>query len=152
MAKSRSNSRVVKPASKINIRPDRVENTAPETIYKIQQAAKMISEGCSRATVTQRMMEQFNISLSTANDYYKDAVKVLIPEDEDEWRKNLIKTNATRLETIYECAMRDGDWKAAREAIAELNKMSGLSNSGLQIGLQTDKQNDTQQIIIKFDS
>lgn len=144
--------KVVKPKSKINIRPDRVENTEPQTILKIQQAAKMIADGCSRATVTERMREQFGISQSTANDYYSEAVKVLIPEDEDEWRKGLIKTNATRLERIYECAMRDGDWKNAREALAELNKMSGLHSGGVQIGVQTDKQNDTQQIIIKFDS
>lgn len=151
MAKQGVKGVVAKPKSKLKLNPEREQSTKPETIKKIQQAAKWIAEGKSRATTKELLCEKFGMALATANDYYNEAIKVLIPEDEDEWKKGLIKTNATRLETIYECAMRDGDWKAAREAIAELNKMSGLNNSGVQVGIQTDKQNDTQQIIIKFD-
>lgn len=141
---------VAKPKSKFKVNKAK-KSVEPETIRRIQQGAKWIAEGKSRATVIQMMCEQFGIMTSTANDYYHESVKVLIPENEDEWRKELMKANATRLESIYECAMRDGDWKAAREAIDSLNKMSGLNGSGVQIGINNDKQNDTQQIIIKFD-
>lgn len=152
MAKQGVKGVVAKPKSKIKLNPEREDNTKNETILKIEQAAKWIASGKSRATVKDMLVERYGMALATANDYYNEAIKVLIPENEEEWRHNLIKTNITRLERIYEKAMEDSDYRSAREALSELNKMCGLTGSGLQIGINNDKNNDTQQIIIKFDN
>ena len=111
----------------------------------------MLSKGKSRATIIQHLIDTYGYSPQTAARYYESAVIYLVPDNDEEYRRNLIKANTTRLETIYERAMEERQYKVAREAIAELNKMAGIKGEGVQIGVQTDKQNDTQQIIIKFD-
>ena len=70
--------------------------------------------------------------------------------DSDKNAVKIIQANIERLEHIIEKAMELGQYKIAREAIDSLNKMLGLNN-GLQIGVQTDNDNNTQQIFIKFD-
>ena len=136
---------------KLQLNPERANNTEPATILKIQQAAKWLAEGKSRATIKQMLVDKYGMAYSTTDAYYNEAVKALLPEDEEEYLRNLRKANATRLETIYERAMADGDYKNAKDAIAELNKMSGIGREGITVGINTDKANDTQQVIIKFD-
>ena len=143
--------KVKQPKTSIKIRDDR-HNTEAATVLKIQDAAKMLSKGKSRATVMQHLMKTYELTERTARDYYLEAVRFLLPEDEGEFKQSLIKSNVSRLETIAERCMEEGDWKNAKEAISELNKMCGITGSGFQIGVKTDKETDTQQIIIKFDS
>lgn len=142
-------SKPIKKKSKAVVRG--LENAEPATVKKIQEAAKMLSKGKSRATIIEWLIDTYGYSPQTAARYYESAVIYLIPDDDEEYRRNLVKANTTRLETIYERAMEERQYKVAREAIAELNKMAGIKGEGVQIGVQTDKQNDTQQIIIKFD-
>lgn len=146
--------RVPKPATEINRQPNRnkIVGAEPATAVKIQQAAKMIAKGKSRATIIEHLQKQWEISAVTAANYYGDALRLLMPENEDEFRKDLIKANAVRLETIYERAMEEGDYKNAKDAIAELNKMIGANGSGVMVGINTDNENNTQQIFIKFDN
>lgn len=139
----------VKKSSKAVVRG--LENATASTTLRIQEAAKMLSKGKSRATIIQHLIDTYGYSPQTAARYYESAVIYLVPDDDEEYRRNLVKANTTRLETIYERAMEERQYKVAREAIAELNKMAGIKGEGVQIGVQTDKQNDTQQIIIKFD-
>lgn len=141
---------VKKPSSKI-IREKGLQGADPSTIMRIQEAAKMLSKGKSRATIMQHLMDTYSLANSTAAVYYAQAVKFLLPDNEDEYKDQLIRANVTRLETIYEKAMERGDYKNAREAIAELNKMAGLHKEGISVGISNDKENDTQQVIIHFD-
>lgn len=138
-----------KPSSKI-VKAG-MQNAEPATIHKVQQAAKMISRGKSRATVIEWLMDTFGLAQVTATAYYENAVRFLLPDDESKFKETLIKANATRLETVYERAMDAGDLKAATEAIAQLNKMLGIGKEGITVGVQNDKENDTQQVIIHFD-
>lgn len=151
MAKQGVKGVVSKPKSKLKLNPEREGNAKPETIQKIQQAAKWIAQGKSRATVKEMLSQKYDIALTTANDYYNEAIKALIPENEEEYLQNLIKVNMTRLETIYERALEAGDYKNAKDAVAELNKMAGVSRDGVAVAINTDKTNDTQQVIIRFD-
>lgn len=127
------------------------KGVGPASAARIQQVAKWLSQGKSRATIIDNLMTQYDINADTAADYYNDGVRFLLPDDEAAYKEQLIKANATRLETIYEKAMERNDYKNAREAIAELNKMAGITGNGVKIGINNDKQNDSQQIIIKFD-
>lgn len=128
-----------------------LENAEPATIKKIQEAAKLLAKGKSRATIIEWLMDTYGFAPTTAARYYESAVLYILPDDDEQYRQNLIKANTTRLETIIERAMEERQYKVAREAIAELNKMAGIRGEGVQVGINTDKQNDTQQIIIKFD-
>lgn len=133
-------------------RPQRNKSAEPATILKIQEAAKWLSEGKSRATIIQMLMDKYGIAADTAKDYYADGVRFLMPKDEDKYRKQLIMANAMRLETIYERAMDEGDYKNAKDAIAEMNKMFGLTGSGVQVAVNNDPQTNSQQVFIKFDN
>lgn len=146
-----ASNKLAKPKSKINTRKQRNLSAEPATVLKIQQAAKWLAEGKSRATIIERLMDEYQITAKTASVYYADAIRFLLPEEESEYKNELIKANITRLETIYERAMASGDYKNAREAVQELNKMAGVSKDGITVGINTDKANDTQQVVIRFD-
>lgn len=146
-----ASNKLTKPKSKINTRKQRNISAEPATVLKIQRAAKWLAEGKSRATIIERLMDEYQITAKTASVYYADAIRFLLPEEESEYKNELIKANITRLETIYERAMATGDYKNAREAVQELNKMAGVSKEGVSIGINTDKTNDTQQVVIRFD-
>ncbi len=121
------------------------------TVGRILEIAKMLSKGKSRQTAIEYAMSHYNINEAQAKRYYSAATKYLLPDDVDEFRKGLIQANMDRLETIIEKCMEQGQWKVAREAIDSLNKMFGVTG-GVQVGIQTDKENNTQQIVIKFDN
>lgn len=120
------------------------------TALKVQTAAKWIAKGKSKATVIADLMKKFNMAEATAKDYYIAAVHFLLPDNEEEFRKDIMAVNYQRLEEIIERCMEDRNYKVAREAIAELNKMAGLG-SGVKIAVNNDAENNTQQIYIKFD-
>lgn len=123
---------------------------SPATINKVTTAAKWIAKGKSRATVIEDLIKTFDMAEATAVDYYKAALHFLLPDNEDEVRKDIMAANYKRLEEIIERCMENRNYKVAREAIAELNKMAGLG-SGVKIAVNNDAENNTQQIYIKFD-
>ena len=120
------------------------------SVHRVIEIAKMLSKGRSRQYVIDYAKEHYDINDNQAKRYYAAATRYLIPDDMDEFRKGLIQTNMERLETIIDECMARGQYKVARDAIDSLNKMFGI-NSGLQIGIQTDTENNTQQVVIKFD-
>lgn len=130
------------------------EAELPSTVslQKVIELSKMLARGKSKQYVIDYAMSKYGVGEPQAKRYYSAAVRYLLPDDVDEYRKGLIQTNLDRLETIVESAMEEGDWKNARETIAEINKMCGVTGQGVQIGINQDKNNDTQQIVIKFDS
>ena len=137
--------------SSINMHKGRNKGAEPATVMKVQEAAKMISAGKSRATILETLQEKYHIGYDQANHLYGAGIRFLIPEDEDEFRKELIAKNIARLEKIVEESMDARQWKIAREAIDSLNKMIGIGNGGFQVAVNNDKENNTQQIYIKFD-
>ena len=130
---------------------DNSTNATPATTTKILQIAKMLSQGKSRQTCVEYAMDKFGVSEVVAGKYYKAAAKYLVPDNLEEYRKGLIQANIERLERIVEECMEGKQYKIAREAIDSLNKMLGITG-GVQVGIQTDKENNTQQVIIKFDN
>lgn len=139
--------------SKVNLQPNRnkVVGAEPATVLKVQDAAKMITEGKTRATIIETLQEKYHIGYDQAKHLYGEGIRFLIPEDEDTFRKDLIMKNFARLETIIERAMDSRQWKIAVSAIETLNKMIGIGNGGFQVAVNNDKENNTQQIYIKFD-
>lgn len=140
--------------SKVNMQKNRnkVVGAEPATVLKVQEAAKMISDGKSRATIIELLQNKYGIGYDQAKHLYGAGIRFLIPEDEDNFRKELIVKNIARLETIIENSMDDRQWKIAREAIDSLNKMIGIGNGGFQIAVNNDKDNNTQQIYVRFDN
>lgn len=122
------------------------------SLQKVVELSKMLARGKSKQYVLDYAMTNYDVGEAQAKRYYSAAVRYLLPDDVDEYRKGLIQTNLDRLETIAERAMEEGDWKNARETIAEINKMCGVTGQGVQVGINQDKENNTQQIVIKFDS
>ena len=121
--------------------------TEGETIKKVEEAAKLISNGKTRATVIEYLQNEYGIAYDTARKYYNDAIHYLLPDNDEEFRQNLVKVNYERLDKIIQESMNAGNYRVAREAIAEQNKMCGLTGSNVQIGYHQDKDNNTEFII-----
>ena len=138
-----ANTKVTKAKKSDKFKP----GTAPETVMKIQDAAKQISKGKSRATVIEYLQNEYGIAYDTARAYYTDAIHYLLPANDENFRQELIKINYERLNTIIQESMDSGNYRVAREAIAEQNKMCGLTGSNVQIGYHQDKDNNTEFII-----
>ena len=77
-------------------------NTRPETIRRVTEAAKMISEGKSQMTVVSHFMDTYGLEVDQAKNYWQAGARFLCPEDPDEYKKSLIETNIRRLEKIVE--------------------------------------------------
>ena len=120
--------------------------TSPDTMLKVQDAAKLIANGKTRATVIQHLQDEYGIAYDTARAYYTDAVHYLLPADDEKYRQELIKINYERLNTIIQESMDAGNYRVAREAIDTQNKMCGI-NGSVQIGYRQDKDNNTEFII-----
>lgn len=125
--------------------------TKPAVMLRIQDAAKQIANGKTRATVIEYLQNEYGIAYDTARHYYDDALNYILPSNDEEYRQNIIKINFERLNTIIQESMAAGNYRVAREAIAELNKMSGVHQNGTTVAVQTDHQNNTSQVLIKFD-
>ncbi len=138
-------------SKKVALKPE-AELPSTVSLQKVMELSKMLARGKSKQYIIDYAMEKYGVGEPQAKRYYSAAVRNLVPDDVDEYRKGLIQTNFNRLETIVEKAMEEGDWKNARETIAEMNKMCGVTGQGVQVGINNDKENNTQQIVIKFDS
>ena len=125
--------------------------TKPAVILRTQDAAKQIANGKTRATVIEYLQNEYGIAYDTARHCYDDALNYILPSNDEEYRQNIIKINYERLNTIIQESMAAGNYRVAREAIAELNKMSGIHQNGITVGVATDQKNNTQQVVIRFD-
>lgn len=121
--------------------------TKPAVMLRVQDAAKQIANGKTRATVIEYLQKEYHIAYDTARHCYDDALNYILPSNDEEYRQNLVKINYERLDKIIQESMDAGNYRVAREAIAEQNKMCGLTGSNVQIGYRQDKDNNTEFII-----
>lgn len=119
----------------------------PQTIARVEEAAKMISDGVGRQEVIEHIAKKYNLSYNTAQNYFVSACHYLIPDDDD-FKTGLIKQNFERLEKIVNDSLKEGDRKMAKDAIAEMNKMLGLGTNSVKI--TNDPKNNTNEITISF--
>lgn len=126
-------------------------NQDPLTERRIMEIADMINNGAQRTTCVQYMMDNWGFrDISQPSKIFNAAIRYLMPDNPEEYREQMIAKNFSRLEAIIEKSMNDRNYRVAREAIAEVNKMLGLGGNKVQIGQQTP--DGTQQMIqISFD-
>lgn len=121
----------------------------PATVVKVEEAAKMISKGKGRAEVIEHLQKKYDMTYENARKYFISACHFLIPDDQGEFRQSLIKQNMERLEKIINDSIEEKQYKVAREAIAEMNKMLGVTG-GQGIVINQDPASGQQQIIVNF--
>lgn len=112
----------------------------------------LISKGKSRTEVIQNLVDD-GIEYSNANLLYYEALKEMTPDTNllDDYKRGMIQINLDRLEKIINSCIdgSTGDKKVALQAIAEVNKMIGVSQ-GNNVMINKNNQGD-EQIIISFD-
>lgn len=111
----------------------------------------MISKGQSRADIVQSLAYT-GIGHKNANLLYYQALKELTPEENmlDDYKRGMMQQNLDRLEKIINSSIEGNsqDKQVALKAIAEMNKMLGLSQ-GNNVTINKNNQGD-EQIIISF--
>ena len=119
----------------ILLRPTEQWTTTPQTIERIISLAKMISEGMSRKSTQEWIMANYDVSARQARAYYSAALRYLIPDNEEEYKRGLIQTNINRLETIIERTMAEGtaDYKSAIAAIKEINRLVAPNENSIEV-------------------
>lgn len=110
-----------------------------------------ISKGQSRASIVQTLVDN-GLGYKNANLLYYQAMKELTPEENmlDDYKRGMMQQNLDRLEKIINSSIEGnaGDKKVALQAIAEMNKMLGLSQ-GNNVTINKNNQGD-EQIVISF--
>lgn len=119
----------------ILLRPTEQWTTTPQTTEKIISLAKMISEGMSRKNVQEWIMANYGVGDRQARAYYSAALRYLIPDNEEEYKRGLIQANINRLETIIERTMAEGstDYKSAIAAIKEINRLVAPNENSIEV-------------------
>lgn len=119
----------------ILLRPTEQWTTTPQTTEKIISLAKMISEGMSRKNVQEWIMANYGVRDRQARAYYSAALRYLIPDNEEEYKRGLIQANINRLETIIERTMAEGstDYKSAIAAIKEINRLVAPNENSIEV-------------------
>lgn len=119
----------------ILLRPSEQWTTKPQTIERIISLAKMISEGMSRKSAQEWIMTNYDVSGRQARAYYSAALRYLIPDNEEEYKRGLIQANINRLETIIERTMAEGsaDYKSAIAAIKEINRLVAPNENSIEV-------------------
>lgn len=111
----------------------------------------MISKGQSRTDIVQSLVDN-GLGYKNANLLYYQAMKELTPDINllDDYKRGIMQQNLDRLEKIINSSIdgNTGDKKVALQAIAELNKMLGLSQ-GNNVTINKNQEGD-EQIVISF--
>ena len=115
----------------ILLRPTEQWTTTPQTIERVTALAKMISEGMSRKNVQEWIMTHYDVSGRQARAYYSAALRYLIPDNEEEYKRGLIQANINRLETIIERTMAEGsaDYKSVIAAIKKKKRKKNTNEN-----------------------
>lgn len=119
----------------ILLRPTEQWATTPQTIERVTSLAKMLSEGMSRKNAQEWIMTNYDVSARQARAYYSAALRYLIPDNEEEYKRGLIQSNIDRLETIIERTMAEGsaDYKSAIAAIKEINRLVAPNENSIEV-------------------
>lgn len=123
-----------------------------EKRVQLYDIAERISKGEPREKLIKELVAG-GMDRTKASRYYYDALKEITPEDTilDSYKKGMMQVNLNRLETIIETSISGNsqDKQVALKAIAELNKMLGLSNDTNKVTLANNKEGE-QIIQIEF--
>lgn len=122
----------------------------PKTQIKVEEAAKMITDGKGMNDVIEFIQGKYGISYEQSRHYWVAACRYLVA-DMDETREALVRQNLQRLEKIVNECMEEKDYKLAKETISEMNKMLGVGKDGVQVGIRNNPNTNTQEVYIKFD-
>ena len=119
----------------IMLKPSDEWKANPQTIERVTNLAKMLSEGMSRKNAQEWIMTHYDVSGRQARAYYSAALRYLIPDNEEEYKKGLIQANINRLETIIERTMAEGsaDYKSAIAAIKEINRLVAPNENSIEV-------------------
>lgn len=111
-----------------------------------------ISKGQSRADIVQSLVDD-GITYRNAQQLFYEAMKDMTPDINllDDYKRGIMQQNLDRLEKIINSSIEGnaGDKGVALKAIAEMNRMLGLSQSD-KVTINKNQEGD-EQIIISFD-
>lgn len=102
----------------------------------------LIRQNLSKRRVKEELKERWGIADRTFEEWYKDALEVII-EDGKDFVKTAREQIIMRLEGVAESAFNNGDNSTALKAIDQLSKIFGLYTEKKEVTLNND--------IIKFD-
>lgn len=119
----------------IMLKPSDEWKASPQTIERVTNLAKMLSKGMSRKSAQEWIMTNYDVSGRQARAYYTAALRYLIPDNEEEYKRGLIQANIDRLETIIERTMAEGsaDYKSAIAAIKEINRLVAPNENSIEV-------------------
>lgn len=119
----------------IMLKPSDEWKASPQTIERVTSLAKMLSKGMSRKSAQEWIMANYEVSGRQARAYYTAALRYLIPDNEEEYKRGLIQANIDRLETIIERTMAEGsaDYKSAIAAIKEINRLVAPNENSIEV-------------------
>ena len=119
----------------IMLKPSDEWKANSQTIERVTNLAKMLSEGMSRKNAQEWIMTHYDVSGRQARAYYSAALRYLIPDNEEEYKRGLIQANINRLETIIERTMAEGsaDYKSAIAAIKEINRLVAPNENTIEV-------------------
>lgn len=139
-----SQKRIERPKSNIETKDGPIR-TATE--LKVKEMAKMLSMGKSKDTVKDYVAEKYGLSEARVDDLYYEAIKYLLPKDDAKFKEEIITKNVARLDKIVEETMESKNYKEATKAIAELNKMAGITSNNIKVGMRTDGDGGNEFIV-----
>lgn len=126
---------------------------SPAEMKIVAQVADWICEGKTDEWIIANINDIANreINKRVARAYITAALDFLFPDGVQAQRDEILAKNANVLMQIVGIGMHDHRYlKEANAAIRELNRMIGVGN-GTTIAVQTDTENNTSQVVIKFD-
>lgn len=106
----------------------RFQWTEPMLMLRRQVVCDLIGQGLSRRRIVEELMSRWEIQSVAAYEYIKDAFDYLLQGNEEYMEYNKDK-QIERLENIITEAQQVGDYRSATAAVAELNKLLGLTTS-----------------------
>ena len=119
----------------IMLKPSDEWKANSQTIERVTNLAKMLSEGMSRKSALEWIMTNYEVGDRQARAYYTAALRYLIPDNEEEYKRGLIQANINRLETIIERTMAEGssDYKSVIAAIKEINRLVAPNENSIEV-------------------
>lgn len=97
----------------------------------------LLGQGLSHTRITQELMARWGVCISTAWNYYNDAVAFLT-EDTEVVKANAREIMIQRLEALAEDALAHNDRKSALSAYEQLNKLNALYVNKIEADVKED--------------
>ena len=117
----------------------------------VAEVADMICEGKTNEQILVTLEADKKICRRKGRAYITAALDYLFPDGVMAQRDEILASNAKALQQIIALGFYNHKYlKEANAAIRELNRMIGVGN-GTTIAVQTDTENNTSQVVIKFD-